>query len=207
MPVRLGKVIRKPWLSLIMLLSLNFLYYPAFAQEYSDQKEKVSESESTKNVLNINAGAAVVLGLAFKRIHIPINYERVIKPDMSVVIGNHPAIPLNSSESGAAYGASVRIRSYRALNAPQGLWREWGIWGIYQREKSPEKSRNKFLKTYGVSMGGVLFDIGYKFMTRSRMIIEPFVGIAQPLIVLSKKRIQFLGKPFPWAGLSIGFAF
>lgn len=126
---------------------------------------------------------------------------------MSIVIGNHPAIPLNSSSSGVAYGSSVRIRNYRALKAPKGFWREWGIWGIYQHRKSQEESRSELQKTYENSMAGVLFDVGYKFMGRSRMIIEPFVGISLPVVIFSKERTKFFGTPFPWAGLSIGIAF
>lgn len=193
---------------LMMALGLIFLlHYPVSALEYDDQREHVLGDKNIKNVININAGAAVVLGITFKRFHIPINYERVVRPDMSIVIGNHPAIPLNSSSSGVAYGSSVRIRNYRSLKAPKGFWREWGIWGIYQHRKPQEESRSALQKIYENSMAGVLFDVGYKFMGRSRMIIEPFVGISLPVVVFSKERTKFFGTLFPWAGLSIGIAF
>jgi hypothetical protein len=207
MTLELRKVMKKTWLSLILVLNLIVLFQPVFAHEYSGQKEQITEDKDKKNVLNINAGAAVVLGIAFKRFHIPINYERVVKPDMSIVIGNHPAVPFNSSSSGVAYGASVRIRNYRSKKAPQGLWTEWGIWGIYQHEKLLEENRSKLQNTFEDSMAGVLFDFGYKFMGKSSLIIEPFIGIALPIVVLSKERTKFLSTPFPWAGLSIGFAF
>jgi len=194
-------------LLLITVFSLIYIHHPVHARDLDNQKAKISKEQKIKNVININAGAAVVLGITFKRFHIPINYERVIKPDMSIVIGNHPAVPLNSSSSGVAYGASVRIRNYRALKAPKGLWTEWGIWGIYQHEKSREENRRRLQKTYGDSMAGVLFDVGYKFMGKSRIIIESFMGIALPAVVISKEHTKLLSNPFPWAGLCIGFTF
>lgn len=196
---------------LITFTAFGFVYLLSsqiFAKDLNTQKQDVLYEKSFKNVLNINMAAAVALGITFQRLHIPVNYERVVKPDMSIVIGIHPAIPLNSNSSGEAFGTSVRIRHYGTLKAPRGFWREWGIWGIFQREKSSKKNQSKLRKTYGDSMAGVLFDIGYKYIIpNSHIIIEPFVGIAQPVLKVSKEKTKLFGLPFPWAGLSVGFGF
>jgi hypothetical protein len=204
------KMFRKK-ISLITCSVFVFVYLvssPIFAKDSSSQKEEVLCEKSFKNVLNINMAAAVALGITFQRLHIPVNYEKVVKSDMSIVIGIHPAIPLNSNSSGEAFGTSVRIRHYGTLRAPRGFWREWGIWGIFQREKSSKENQSKLRKTYGDSMAGVLFDVGYKYIIpNSHIIIEPFVGIAQPVLKVSKEKTKLFGLPFPWAGLSVGFAF
>jgi hypothetical protein len=192
---------------MIIMGFISLLVYPAFAEDNDSVGEHISKDNGIKNVININAGAAVVLGLTFKRFHIPINYERVIKSDVSIVIGNHPAFPVGSSPSGTAYGASVRIRKYSSHNAPGGFWREWGIWGLYQKKKSQEENRSKLQSLFKYSMAGVLFDGGYKFFVWSHFIIEPFIGISLPVLVFKKNYVQYFGTPFPWAGLSLGFAF
>jgi len=192
----------------IFLILIYLLYSPKAIHALDCQKERIGAKKIFKNVLNINFAAAVVLGVSFQRLHIPLNYERVIHPDMSIVIGCHPAAPLNSRSSEKAFGASLRVRQYRGLKAPRGFWREWGIWGIYQHQNSFYENRTSVSKAYGKSMAGVLFDFGYKYvLSKNNLMIEPFIGIAFPVVTFSKEKSRLLGLPFPWAGLSLGVCF
>ena len=200
---------RKIYNLLFMFLILIYLlYFPKAIHSLDCQIEPIGNEKIFKNVLNINFAAAVVLGVSFKRLHIPLNYERVIHSGRSIVIGCHPAVPLNSRSSEKAFGASLRVRQYRGLKAPRGFWREWGIWGIYQHQNFFNENRTSVRKAYGKSMAGVLFDFGYKYvLSKNNLMIEPFIGIAFPVVSFSKEKPRFLGLPFPWAGLSLGVCF
>ena len=202
-------IVSKKILIGIAFISLAWLgSWPAFSFNLSCLDGERPVRRNYKNVININLGAAVVLGLAFQRLHLPFNYERVMDKNKSMVIGFHPAISLNTSTSREAFGTSLRIRSYRGSRAPRGFWRELGVWGIYQCQGSSREGKGGFSRTYGHSMGGVLGDFGYKFIIPdSNLIIEPFLGMALPLLAISKKKTKILGWPFPWAGLSLGYAF
>lgn len=197
------------FLMLCVLFSLmHMLYTPSRIQGMDDQEGEVGYEKNFKNVLNINLAAAVVLGATFQRLHIPLNYERVINPDTSIVIGCHPAVPLDSNSSREAFGTSLRVRHYRALEAPRGFWREWGFWGIYQRQKLFKEEQSSLSKAYSDSMVGVLLNFGYKhIISKKNLIIEPFFGIALPVVRISKENTKLWGLPFPWAGLSVGFGF
>lgn len=201
--------LRNKIIRLLALFSLvHILSFPAFSLRLICLDAQPADGKNFKNVLNINLGAAVVLGLSFRRFHLPLNYERVVNNKISLVIGCHPAFPLNRGSFREAWGASLRIRSYRGGRAPRGFWRELGVWGIYQHQKSSEEERSAFSKAYGNSMMGVLFDFGYKYIIpNNNLIVEPFLGIALPMVVISKEKRGILGWPFPWAGLSVGYVF
>lgn len=201
--------IKEKLIGRLALLSLTWMMsLPAFSFNLSFSAEETPAKKNFKNVLNINLGAAVVLGLTFQRFHLPLNYERVINKKTTITIGWHPAFPLNEGSSREALGASLRIRNYGSRRAPYGFWRELGIWGIYQRQGKSEEEKSGFSRTYGNSMGGVLGDFGYKYIiSHSNLIIEPFLGVALPLVVFSKERTKILGWSFPWAGFSVGYLF
>ena len=201
--------VRKKFIRWLILISLAWMMsLPALSFNSSFLEEKIESGHNFKNVLNINVGAAVVLGLAFQRFHLPLNYERVVSKNKSLVISCHPAFPLNTTSSREAFGASLRIRKYGGGRTPYGFWQELGAWGIYQRQRSSEEEISGFSQTYGHSMGGILVDFGYKFIfPDSNLILEPFLGVALPLLVFSKERTKMLGWPFPWAGLSLGYVF
>lgn len=57
-----------------------------------------------KNAVNINAGAAVVAGLTYHHIHIPLNYQRDIKHSRSMVKG----IPFDET-SGTGVGVPFAL--------------------------------------------------------------------------------------------------
>lgn len=64
------------------------------------------------------------------------------------------------------------------------------------------------MKSYEGSMIGPLIDIGYAFyLPKARILVEPFVGIALPLVAFKMDKTQFFNLPFPWAGLCIGYVF
>jgi len=166
------------------------------------------EDIAGKNVVNMNVGTAVVASLAFHRLHVPLNYQRVISRDRSIVIGFHPAFAMDEGYSEFAFGTSFRMRYYKKNKAPTGLWAGWGILAFYQSQKNLSEDRSKLVKAYEGSMVGPLVDIGYAFyLPKARIIIEPFVGIAQPLVSFKKDKTQFLNVPFPWAGFCIGYVF
>lgn len=203
-------MLRKTSLLMIFLLvSLIIdLYFPSYLMSQNVGVEKPMYRKSLKNVCSINLVAAITLGTAFKRLHIPINYERVVRSDKSIVIGCHPAIPITASSSGEAFGASLRMRLYNGFKAPEGFWKEIGLWGIYQNKKNCKREQSFIERTYGNSMTGFFLSFGYKYIrAKDNLIIEPFMGIALPALTISKGEAELLGTPFPWAGLSVGFVF
>jgi hypothetical protein len=167
-----------------------------------------AEDFAKKNVVNMNLGAAVVAGMAFHRLHVPLNYQRVIRNDRSIVIGFHPAFPVDKGYSEFAFGTSFRMRYHKKNKAPTGLWVGWGIFAFYQSQKNLREDRSKLMKSYEGSMIGPLVDIGYAFyLPKARIIIEPFVGIALQLVSFKKDKTEFFNVPYPWAGFCIGYVF
>jgi len=64
------------------------------------------------------------------------------------------------------------------------------------------------MKSYEGSMIGPLIDIGYAFyLPKARILVEPFVEIALPLVAFKRDKTQFFNLPFPWAGFCIGYVF
>lgn len=189
--------------SLLACILFGIVSIPGFCSTIGNQ-----DNCNPKNIINMNVASALVLGVAFHRFHIPINYERVIKPNRSIVFGFHPAISLDSDYSGFAFGTSFRVRYFKKNRAPEGFWLEWGVLAFYQEQKGSRKKQSQLIKTYGDSYLGVLFDVGYKwFLSKPHLILEPFIGIALPVISISDERTRLFNTPFPWAGLSLGYAF
>lgn len=175
---------------------------------YSLAARSYAEDFTKKNVVNLNIGAAVVAGLTYHRFHIPLNYQRVVAHNRSIVIGFHPAFPVDKGYSGFAFGTSFRIRYHMKNKAPTGLWHGWGIFAFYQSQKNLKLNRSDLTKSYEGSMIGPLVDIGYAFyLPKARIIIEPFVGIALPLVAFKKDKTVVFSVPFPWAGFCIGYTF
>jgi hypothetical protein len=197
----LRKIILVSFLAFILS---GFVSIPGFCSTIGNH-----DNRNPENVINMNVASALVRGATFHRFHIPINYERVIKPNRSIVFGFHSAISLDSHYSGFAFGTSFRMRYFKKTRAPVGFWLEWGVLAFYQEQKGSKKKQSQLIKTYGDSYLGVLSDVGYKWFLSSRrhLVLEPFIGIALPVISISDERTRLFNTPFPWAGLSLGYAF
>ena len=201
--------VRKGWTVIcifMIMISLAEVKNSAGSENVLGKNTPISDAPPT--TVSINTGALVVLSAVFDRFHLPINIERAFASDMSIVIGVHPAIPMNQGVWREAFGASCRARWYFTSSHRHRLWIEGGLWGIYQRNRLGSKKRDTYREKLSDSMIGLSACFGYRHKKYgSPWIVQPFLGVALPVVVFRDRQAEIFGYPYPWAGLGIGYAF
>ena len=167
-----------------------------------------SLSLTSKTTISMNTGALVVLSAVFQRFHLPVNIERNISSNKSLVFGIHPAIPINNGDCREAFGTSCRFRWFLNSSVTRRPWLEIGIWSLYQKNRLGDQERHGYKEKLSDPMIGLNFCFGCKFpLTDKKWIVQPFLGVAFPLVLFRPRGSEFFGIPFTWSGLGICYVF